>query len=279
MNICSAKLRHHNFWLRNTKQLSLTQKLMRYILQQQAGQQIYHLGENIKINSSRSLGAAIWWTNNGSIPAPVAAYRAVSTPGSIWGAGPATLAASYVNFANPGTYNLATGTEPTWDATNGLKFAAASSQYLTTSGLTPAATWTVAMRFSNAGNAAYAIGAQGTNNTRFLIGPISPSSGTKRRYGYANVLYDSVANCSTSGTIALCANGTSASAYFDGSSDALAGSLNGSWSGTPAQFYLGAFNNNGTPGTYATIYIQAAWIADYDASAYMATLHTIMSAL
>ena len=61
--------------------------------------------------------------------------------------GAADLAASYVNLANPGTYNAAPGSAPGWDAVNGWK-PNGSSHYLTT-GITPANTWSVLVRVSN----------------------------------------------------------------------------------------------------------------------------------
>lgn len=46
--------------------------------------------------------------------------------------GAASLAASYVNLANPGTYDAVPGTAPTWNAMNGWSFVTASAQYLLT---------------------------------------------------------------------------------------------------------------------------------------------------
>jgi len=82
-----------------------------------------------------------WWLS-GSIPSAncIGAYAAK---------GAATYAASKINLANPGTYNTVDGTAyPTWDDTNGWKFAGASSQYLDT-GITPDNTYSTIIRFSN----------------------------------------------------------------------------------------------------------------------------------
>ena len=52
--------------------------------------------------------------------------------------GAASLAASYINLANPGTYDAAPGAAgPTWNAADGWVFDAAQSQYLTTGLLLP----------------------------------------------------------------------------------------------------------------------------------------------
>ena len=61
--------------------------------------------------------------------------------------GAADIAASYVNLNNPGTNNATPVTPPTWDATNGWIFLAASSQYLTC-GFTPDATYTTIVRYT-----------------------------------------------------------------------------------------------------------------------------------
>lgn len=63
--------------------------------------------------------------------------------------GAASLAASYVNLANPGTNNAAPGTAPTWDAVNGWKFNG-TDQYLTT-GVVPEndQTWSMIVKYSD----------------------------------------------------------------------------------------------------------------------------------
>lgn len=84
----------------------------------------------------RGLGAAAgWWVVAGKTC--VAAYQPI---------GAASLAASYVNLANPGTYNAAPGGgAPTW--ASGTGWQAGSGVYLTT-GIVPQSTWTVICRFA-----------------------------------------------------------------------------------------------------------------------------------
>lgn len=55
--------------------------------------------------------------------------------------GAASLAASYINLVQPGTYDAAEGVAPTWDAGAGWKFNG-STQYLAT-GIVPSPTWTI----------------------------------------------------------------------------------------------------------------------------------------
>ncbi len=78
--------------------------------------------------------------------------------------GAASLAASYVNLVNPGTNNAAPGVAPTWSATTGWTFNG-TTQYLT-SGITPTITYTLLVRFANAGTSIGSVGAyvSGTNN-------------------------------------------------------------------------------------------------------------------
>ena len=69
-----------------------------------------------------------WWDNNGAISGCLAAWQPI---------GAESLAASYTNLANPGTYDAAPGTAPTFTASTGWTFDG-STQYLNT-GLTPGA--------------------------------------------------------------------------------------------------------------------------------------------
>lgn len=113
-------------------------------------------------------GAAVpWWLSAGL--APVGAYAAK---------GAASLAASYVNLANPGTHDLTVGVAPTWDAVNGWNFTS-GSQYLDTS-IVPDndQTMTMMVMFSNGSI---------TGGSRGLAGAFHASN---RYFG----LYSNVAN-------------------------------------------------------------------------------------
>lgn len=65
-------------------------------------------------------GGGLPWYQAGNSPAPIAVYLPK---------GAASLADSYVNLANPGTYNLAPGAAPAFDTATGWTFDGAS-QYL-----------------------------------------------------------------------------------------------------------------------------------------------------
>jgi len=82
-------------------------------------------------------GAANWWEAGGASGC-VAAYQPK---------GAASLADSYINLANPGTYDAALGVAPTWNTATGWTFDG-STQYLTT-GITANANWSMILRFAN----------------------------------------------------------------------------------------------------------------------------------
>lgn len=155
----------------------------------------------IKAKYSAAITDKPWWLAGG-IPrdACVAAYQAK---------GASSLAASYVNLANPGTYNAVPITDPpNWDTLQGWLFA--TKECLTT-GYTHAATDSVIARISNAGLDSKSIFGLTTVN-RFRV---YPSYGAYLYYSYSsasepvNTAGASVRN----GVIALCPDAI----YVDGS--------------------------------------------------------------
>jgi len=114
------------------------------------------------------------WYLSGGIPAEncIAAYAAV---------GAANLEESYVNLANPGTYNLVNGVAPTWAAETGWTFN--GTQYKET-GITPSSNgetngWSMFLRFSGfIGSTGYT-GMCALDGTYFSI---APNRGETRRY-------------------------------------------------------------------------------------------------
>lgn len=81
----------------------------------------------------------------------VAAYRAISTPGSPWGTGPANIAESYVNLNQPGVNDAAPGVAPTWAGATGWTFNGLTT-YLTT-GITIGAGYSALIQFADAADA------------------------------------------------------------------------------------------------------------------------------
>lgn len=183
----------------------------------------------------RSMGGAaavIPWYLSGGIPAAacVAAYQPK---------GAASLAASYVNLANPGTNDAAPGVAPTFAAATGWTFNG-SSQHLKTGVIPDSSAWSGIVRFSNSTSA----------GDRFLFGSIKNDAAPKGRFcispdnGSGNVYYgmsDSlnlfVPPAITEGVLAITGN----TAYRNGASD---GSI--ATASHPAQeIYIGVSNVNG----------------------------------
>jgi hypothetical protein len=119
-------------------------------------------------------GGSAWWLAGGIDPAVVvAAYQPK---------GAASLAASYVNLANPGTNDAAPGVAPTFDAATGWTFN--GTQNLVT-GILATGTTTIVARFSDASNNGYLLG---VSETVARLG-VSPrrGTGTVVRYLYSSV--------------------------------------------------------------------------------------------
>lgn len=189
-------------------------------------------------------GAVIPWYLLGGVTAAqcVAAYQPK---------GAASLAASYINLNNPGTNDAAPGTAPSFAAATGWGFAAASTQYLKT-GITPAAvsgysTYSMIVQFS--GLSGVRLGmcgcGPGWNNATNAFA-IMYWQGSLRQY--INGGFKSVAATESAGNYCL----ASREGFYNGASD-------GTWTGgsltTPAEIYIGALNNAGTPAVYGTMNI------------------------
>lgn len=100
------------------------------------GQKVYHVpGYGINVTEGGVMGGK-WWEVSGKTC--LAAYQPK---------GAASYAASKINLANPGTYNLADGAAyPTWDPSTGWTFVATSYQYLRVASFVVSEQATVIMR-------------------------------------------------------------------------------------------------------------------------------------
>jgi hypothetical protein len=208
-----------------------------------------------------------WWLSGGiSASNCIAAYQPK---------GAADLAASYVNLANPGTYNAAPGTAPTWDAVNGWIFP--GNKYLKT-GVVPVVTsqsWSAIVRASGITGTSsnYIYGCYVTApapDARFFI-VSRPTSFTEFANGAAGKIF--LGRNDSAGIFAMAGK----NCYFDG---LLLGSDTGGNGGTLAlEIYIGCANLNGSPSSYLTGNIQALAIYDMDISTYIAALNTAIAAL
>ncbi len=122
----------------------------------------------MRVLAPRSAALPGWWVVAGVTC--IAAYQPK---------GAADIAASYVNLANPGTYDAAPGVAPTWDALTGWT-GDATTRYLNT-GLYPTNVWTMIVQFSGVtGGLCCGVA---TSGQRFSVRPVN---GANRQYYYAS---------------------------------------------------------------------------------------------
>jgi hypothetical protein len=180
--------------------------------------------------------------------------------------GSASLAASYVNLASPGTYDAAPGVAPTFSAATGWTFNGLS-QYLSSSGFAVAnnQTSSILVRFSDA-----------TSSRGFLFGfageyGIQPNfDGIRKLYRSRNASQQSYPPGVTSGVVATAG---------------LANFLNGAFLGNHTAFAAGAnltalaigAQSVSSPGNYLNGKIQA--LAFYNATLSAAQVAAISAAM
>lgn len=121
-------------------------------------------------------GATLPWYRAGGAPMPVAAYQPI---------GAASLAASYVNLANPGTNDAAPGVAPTWNIVNGWMFGSGGSLL---TGITPSVNYAMIARFSSASGSISGVMQNGnTAGARFWLYPIFSAGHTYASGGLVTV--------------------------------------------------------------------------------------------
>ena len=190
----------------------------------------------------------------------VAAYDAI---------GAASLADSYTDESGTGN-TAAPGVAPTWTSGAGWTFNG-STQYLTT-GLTPADTWSMIVRFSGGSDVLSGLcGAFRTSGGSggFLISNRFTTNVRHYRSGLSgNVL--SVAPRADSGVMAVAAK----AAYLNGVSD---GTITAGASTGHGVILIGAYSNNGVAASITSCSIQA--LAIYSGTLSGADVATITSAM
>lgn len=197
------------------------------------------------------------WAMAGGAPRPIACYQPK---------GAASLAASYVNLANPGTYDAAPGVAPTWAAATGWTFNGIG-QYLTT-GIVPASGWSMLIRFSDrTGADGVLIGSAKNTGSRFYLRLLSSSNAIIYATGGAAT----VAPILDTGVLAVAGQ----QGYRNGSAD---GGAISAWLDTSNQpLTIGAYNNAGALGPFFAGKIQAAAI--YSATLTAAQVAAVSAAM
>lgn len=207
--------------------------------------------------------APVWYLSGG--------IDASNCIGAYQAKGAADLAASYVNLANPGTYNLTAGGTTVWDTDTGWTFDTGAN-YLKT-GITAAGdgTWTAIVRFTTTTvkNASYVFGSSNSAVTR-VFSIMTTTANTS----YYNT------NSVSSGTArsgVLCI--TNGKAYVNGSDLGIT-LAEGSGTALPSDTYIGTLRY-GT-GTYGSFTGDIQAIAFYNTgltTTQIGLLSTAMAAL
>lgn len=206
-----------------------------------------------------------WYLYGGVSPSVcVAAYQPL---------GAANIAASYINLANPGTYDLTATAAPTFDAATGWTFNG-SSQFLLTGIAVNSYNWGFLIRFSDGL----------TTDTRSIFGSRTDAAGNKR-FGLFPALsgvayFGNGANLAlaattyTSGVIGL----SKATGYQNGS--AVDGTIGAGDGISTHENYIGCQNYNGTASYFWAGKIQALPIYNAELTApQVLAISTAMAAL
>lgn len=164
--------------------------------------------------------------------------------------GAASLAASYVNLVNPGTYDAAPGVAPTLGA-SGWIFNG-TSQYLTTGYSANQNAATLIVRFADKTNNNYIAGWNITAGSRFAL--LSNATGPFYRLGNVDT---AVAPAITAGVLTLADKG-----YRNGTAETAAATL----VSASAVIFIGALNQGG-PSAYGACTVQALAICSSKQSA------------
>jgi hypothetical protein len=193
--------------------------------------------------------AASWWLSGG--------ISSVNAIGVYQPIGAASLAASYTNLANPGTYDAAPGVAPTWASGTGWEFTAASSQYLTTGIVVPdTQTWSLLVRFSDRTTNGYLLGSTGTSGSTWLFGVQGNNGSNRRSYGNGASVTGASGSAITGGVLGFAGR----QGYYNGSPDG--DEIGTTYTHASLANFIGARNLNGSPNTYQTVTIQAVAIYD-----------------
>ena len=208
-------------------------------------------------------GAAAWYLAGGVSAANcVAAYQPK---------GAASLAASYTNLANPGTYNLEKyGTDITWDNTNGWGTNWASNRFLKTNIIPGEGGWSLIARWSN-GTTAYSVAVGNNVNSGYKLGLGSGPFNAGWFHNGGSLL-------ATGGAVAAGVYAVTDEPYRNGAD---VGTLSGA-PGTPATPIVigGAYNISTAVANVWAGYIQAVAIYNVTLSAaQVAAISTAMAAL
>jgi len=206
------------------------------------------------LGSGRGGAAAQWWLSGGVSAANcIAAYAPK---------GAASQAASYINLANPGTYDCTTTSAPTFNTATGWTFAAGASLL---TGIVPANGWAAICQFSDTtANGGALFGSYTNTATRFLI-QVAVTNIT-----YQQGSYIQISPTLTGGNLAI----SGQRGYRNGTAE---GSTIGAWSGTAtSQIAIGGY---AAPAVVAPLTGKIQALAIYNATLSAAQVAAISAAM
>jgi len=175
--------------------------------------------------------------------------------------GASSLATSYVNLANPGTYDATVGVAPTWNASSGWIFNG-STQYLDT-GVEPASDWSMVVKFSDfvIDGASAIAGITNYNVASFFIA----SSVGQDWYGTGKAITVVTRDPTLQGVRAI----SKYQGYLNGVADGTPASEE-AWANTGADLniLIGCYNYaGGSPAVFSQVNVQAFTVYDKTLSA------------
>ncbi len=200
--------------------------------------------------------AADWWLSGG--------VNAANAIGVYQPVGAASLANSYVNLANPGTFDAAPGVAPAWNKCLGWT-GNGSTQYLVT-GIVPDDGWSMLARVSNLADSDGVVGSETDGQTQFFL-----TSSVAGLFIYGQGVLAIVGGRSADAVYGVAGQ----QGYKDGVADGAAIDV---WVGTSTDgILIFAINDAGSPINHGAENIQA--VAIYDTTLTLAQVVAITAAM
>lgn len=190
-----------------------------------------------------------WWLSGGISPNDcIAAYQPYLSN---------SLADSYTNLANPGTYDCTTGTAPDWSSSDGWKFTSTDNMYLDTGIILTSDGGTIIAKFDSLpGTTDYTAAIFGEYTTDNDIYSLPQTIINTRYYYYAEGNL-SISGNVTNGVIAI----SGGYCYLNGTLEGVVSDLIAKpFNGTGVSIFIGANNNKGAMASPLTGNIKAVSI-------------------
>lgn len=217
---------------------------------------------------------AVWYDPNGTFAAAgilgdIWAWRAIDTPGSPWGAGPANYAASLID-ENQGLVLVEGNGAVPWAGATGWGFVAAAVQWLDTN-LIPVndQSWSLFIQFSAVTDNGELARARTAPGADFGIRP-RQTLGIQALYTNGGVLF--VAPDIVAGNLGIAGANAYRNGIFDGAIAAGVGNITDT-------LFVGCRNNGGVPSVHISGNIAALWLCTSNPATVQANALTMATAM